>query len=112
MQKEDNQFLMLMHLSQLANYIFPFGGIIVPAILWQWKKDEILGVEEHAKEILNFQLSFIIYAIICGVLIFLLVGLPALFVLLLMAIIFPVIAAVNVSNGKPYRYPFTIKFFK
>lgn len=112
MQKEDNQFLMLMHLSQLANYVFPFGGIIVPAVLWQWKKDEIIGVEDHAKEILNFQISFLIYAIISGVLIVLLIGIPALLVLLLMAIIFPVIAAVNVSNGKAYKYPFTIKFFR
>lgn len=32
--KEDNQLLVLMHLSQLLDAITGFGGLIVPLVLW------------------------------------------------------------------------------
>mgnify|MGYP001312921804 CR=1 FL=1 len=55
---EDRQMLMILHLSQLLNIVSGLGGIIVPIILWQLKKNEVEHMEEHAKEIINFQISF------------------------------------------------------
>lgn len=88
MQKTDNQFLMLTHLSQLAHFVFPFGGLLAPLLLWQMKKDEIIGLEDHGKEIMNFQISFAIYAIISSILIILLIGIGFLFVIALLTVIF------------------------
>jgi len=69
--REDRQTLMLTHLSQLLDLITGFGGLIVPLVIWQTKKDEIYDMDEHGKSIVNFQLSMFLYALICIPLIFL-----------------------------------------
>ncbi len=63
--REDRQSLMLTHLSQLLDLITGFGGFIVPLVVWLTKKDEIYGMDEHGKSIINFQLSMFLYALIC-----------------------------------------------
>lgn len=73
-QKENRQMLLVLHLSQLLNIISGFGGLIVPLILWQVKKDEIINIDEQGKQIVNFQLSMLIYAVISVVLFFILIG--------------------------------------
>ena len=70
--REDRQTLMLTHLSQLLDLITGFGGFIVPLVVWLTKKDEIYGMDEHGKSIINFQLSMFLYALICIPLILLL----------------------------------------
>ncbi|UKJ06968.1 DUF4870 domain-containing protein [Solitalea lacus] len=112
MLREDKQFIMLTHLSQLANFVFPFGGLLVPMLLWQMKKDEVMNLEDHAKEIINFQISFFIYVVISCILILLLIGIGLLVLIGLLTVIFPIIGAVKASNGEFYNYPLTIKFLK
>ncbi|POY36597.1 DUF4870 domain-containing protein [Solitalea longa] len=112
MLREDNQFLMFTHLGQLAHFVFPFGGLLVPVLLWQIKKDEILHLEEHAKEIVNFQISFTIYAIVSGILAIFFIGLGFLIIIGLITVIFPVLGAVKAANGEFYKYPLTIDFLK
>ena len=36
---EDRTMAALTHLSGLAGYIIPFGGVLVPIIIWMMKKD-------------------------------------------------------------------------
>ena len=38
--QEDRTLAMLTHLSGLAGYIIPFGGILVPIIIWITKKED------------------------------------------------------------------------
>ena len=38
-QREINQWCMFMHLGLLAGYAVPLGGLVVPIVLWQLKKD-------------------------------------------------------------------------
>ncbi|MCD0490066.1 helix-turn-helix domain-containing protein [Pedobacter sp. MC2016-14] len=57
-EAEDRRFLALLNLSALSFIIFPLLGIIVPLILWILKRDEIEGVDETGKKILNFQVSW------------------------------------------------------
>lgn len=52
------------HLSSFAQYIFPFGNFIAPIIIWSTKKDESEFVDYHGKQILNFQLSILLYSLI------------------------------------------------
>lgn len=54
-------YYLAMHLSPLVGCIIPFGHIIGPLLLWQVKKAEVPGLEEHGKEVLNFQISMTIY---------------------------------------------------
>jgi len=68
--KGERSFLAILNLSALSFIIFPLLGIIVPLILWILKRDEIEGVDETGKKILNFQISWsIIRFIIIGTLI-------------------------------------------
>ena len=66
-------------------------------------------MDQHGKNIINFQLSLLIYSIICIPLILLLgLGLLGLIVLAFVAIIFPIINAVKASNGETPTYPLSI----
>lgn len=109
---EDRQMLMILHLSQLLNIVSGLGGIIVPIILWQLKKNEVAHMEEHAKEIINFQISFYIYFILAGLLCFLIIGFVILPILGLISLIFPIMNGIKANNGEAVSYPFTIQFIK
>ena len=53
---EDRNYVMFLHLSVLCFIIIPLGNIILPLILWLSKRDKILSVNTHGRNILNFQL--------------------------------------------------------
>jgi uncharacterized Tic20 family protein len=54
----------LTHLSTFSQYIIPFGNYIFPIILWTSKKDESEFVDHNGKQVLNFQLSILIYSLV------------------------------------------------
>ena len=41
--REDKSLLVITHLSQLLTYITGIGGLIVPLIIWAFKKDEVFA---------------------------------------------------------------------
>lgn len=109
--REDRQTLMLTHLSQLLDLVTGFGGFIVPLILWVTNKDKIYEMDEQGKEIINFQLSMFLYAILCVPLIFLIgLGLLGLIAIGIVCMVFPIINAIKVNNGEEPHYPLTVKF--
>ena len=113
MLREDRNLLVVAHLSQLLDLVAGIGGFIVPLILWLTQRDKVLNMDEHGKQILNFQISAFIYSIICIPLIFLFgLGILALIALGLLVLIFPIINAIKASNGEPTYYPLSIQFLK
>nr|WP_315201216.1 DUF4870 domain-containing protein [uncultured Flavobacterium sp.] len=52
------------HLSTFSQYIIPFGNYIFPIILWTSKKEESEFVDYNGKQVLNFQLSILIYSLV------------------------------------------------
>ena len=52
------------HLSTLTQYFIPFGNYIFPIILWSTKKNESEFVDHNGKQVLNFQLSLLLYSLI------------------------------------------------
>ena len=56
--QEDNGFISSLNLSALSFIIFPLLGILVPLIIWISKKDKIKKVNEVAKDLLNFQITW------------------------------------------------------
>ena len=111
--RQDNQLLVIAHLSQLANLLTGFGGLLIPLILWATQKEKVYNMDEQGKRIVNFQLSLIIYAIICIPLILLLgLGILGFIVIGIISIIFPVINAIRASNGETPDYPLSIQFIK
>lgn len=111
--KKDNQLLIMTHLSQLLSLATGFLGFLVPLVIWIIKKDEIEKMDMHGKAILNFQLSMIIYAVICVPLIFLFgLGVIGLIIIGILVLIFPIINALKVDKNEAPHYPFSIVFLK
>ena len=111
--REDNQMLVMTHLSQLLDLVTGIGGFVVPLILWLTQKDKVAGMDMHGKMILNFQISIFIYSILCIPLILLFgLGFLGLIVIGLIALILPIMNALKVSNGEMPYYPLTIEFLK
>lgn len=111
--RQDNQLLVLTHLSQLLTYLTGFGGLIVPLVIWVTQKDKVFKLDEHGKQIINFQISIFIYAILSIPAIILLgLGFIMLIVIGIIAFVFPIINAVKASNGEPINYPLSITFLK
>lgn len=109
--KENKQLLVLTHLSQLLDFVSGIGGFVVPLILWLTKKDDVYGMDQHGKAILNFRISMFLYVLICIPLILLLgLGILGLIVLGFFYLIFPVTNAIKASNNQPPNYPLSIKF--
>lgn len=52
------------HLSTLTQYFIPFGNYIFPIILWSSKKESSEFVDHHGKQVLNFQLSLLLYSLV------------------------------------------------
>jgi len=111
--RQDNQLLVLTHLSQLLDLVTGMGGLIVPLIIWLTQKDKVVGMELHGKMILNFQISIMIYSIVSIPLIFLFgLGIILLIGIGIIALVFPILNAIKVSNGEMPSYPLSIEFIK
>lgn len=109
---ELNQFCMLMHLSQMAGYVVPVAGMVLPIVMWATNKEESEVVDRHGKNILNWMISSLIYMVISTFLIFVLIGVPLLFAIGICSIIFSIIGGLKANEGVFYKYPLSIKFFK
>lgn len=111
MMRQDNQLLVITHLSQLASLLTGFGGLIIPLILWITQKDKVYNMDEQGKRILNFQLSLIVYALICiPLILFFGLGILGFIVLGIISIVFPIINAIRSSNGEYPTYPLSLNF--
>ena len=107
---EEKQFAMFIHFSQFAGYIFPGLGWIVPLVLWQMKKDSSPYIDAHGKIVMNWIISSIIYAIVCSIFVFLVVGIPLLFALAICSFIFAIMGGIKANNGETWVYPLSITF--
>lgn len=112
------------HLAALALYVgIPFGNLIGPLLIWLLKRDEYPLVDEQGKESLNFQISVLIYSVVATVLIvifavtFILIPLAVIMGILLALLfianlILVIVAAVKVSDGQSFQYPFSLRLIK
>jgi uncharacterized Tic20 family protein len=112
-EKDEKLWATLCHLSALVGFVFPvFGNIVGPLVFWILKKDQMPLVDVNGKEALNFQISMSIYALVAAALVWVLIGIPLLFMIALADLILIVMASVKTSEGTPFRYPLTIRLIK
>ncbi len=121
---EERNWAMAAHLCGLlwaaggTGLIFiPFGSLALftmlgPLIIWRAKGQAMPYVAEQAKEALNFQITVFLLALLCVVLMFVLIGLVLLWALGLADLILVIIAAIQASDGKAYRYPCSLRLVK
>lgn len=105
---EDRTLAALTHLSGLSSYIIPFGGILVPIIIWMVKKDAPVIAAIAKQAIL---LNLVVFALfVVGVVLFItIILIPAVIlgwcVLGIAAIALPIVGAIKANGGLFYRYP-------
>ncbi|MFY0603421.1 MAG: DUF4870 domain-containing protein [Flavobacteriaceae bacterium] len=132
----------LIHISALAGFIFPFGSIITPLVLWQSLKDRSPFLDEQGKEAVNFNISYTLYIFIISItaIPFFIsrifrnnwnydhshwdwnIGIGDAFgifgfasfagIIGLIQLALIILAAIKANKGEGYKYPLTIKFIK
>jgi hypothetical protein len=110
----------LCHASAFLGFLIPaLGQFVGPLIVWLWKRDESPEIDAHGKESLNFQLSVFIYtavfAIVCFVLMFVLIGfllVPLIALFYVANVVLVIIASLKANDGVLYRYPLTLRLIK
>jgi len=126
----ENLWLTILHLSSI------FCIVIIPLVLWSWKKNKSYKIDQHGRQVLNFQITMTLS--LFAAMFFMLVGLPVLILLsmdmgegfvilastlaILSIIPFLVIGifctyqgivnAMRALSEKPIRYPLSIPFIK
>jgi uncharacterized Tic20 family protein len=108
---QERLWAMLAHLlSFVAAYLFL--GFVAPLIVLLVFGPRSAYVRAHAVESLNFNLTWLLYAIVGVILAFLLIGIPILIALGIAYLVLIIIASVRANNGEFFRYPLTIRFVR
>lgn len=108
--KEGVKMLGILH---LAGNLLSGGtlGIVLVLIYLLVRKNELSQLErETCYEIINFNLSFIIYAFVSSLLIMVLIGLLMLPVVLIAWFVLMIVGFLRHLEGQNYKYPFIIRF--
>jgi uncharacterized Tic20 family protein len=109
--EQERLWAMLAHLlSFVAAYLAL--GFVAPLVVLLVFGPRSAYVRAHAVESLNFNLSWLLYAIVSVVLIFIGIGLLLLIALGLAYLVLIVIASVRANAGEFFRYPVTIRFIR
>jgi uncharacterized Tic20 family protein len=110
-KRVDINLLVITQLSQLLTYLTGFGGLVVPLILWLTQKDKVAGMDEHGKQIVNFQLTLLLITIVSipGILL-LGLGILGLIFVGLIGFIIPIVNAVKAGQGEGPSNFCTIRF--
>ena len=105
---EERGLATMTHLSGLAGYIVPFGGVAAPIIIWLMKKDSPV-ISSIAKQAILLNIVVFILVIVCIILSLTIVLAPLMFLLGITAAIcafaFPIVGAVKANDGTYYPYP-------
>ncbi|MEJ7691827.1 helix-turn-helix domain-containing protein [Daejeonella sp.] len=95
-------WLPILHLSGLFILLLP------PLAIWVFKKNDVKGIDEHARHVVNFQLSMLLYMIPCGILSILIIPIVILIGLALFSTGIIILNTIKVFNGQAYKYPLAI----
>lgn len=105
---EERGLAVITHLSGLAGYIVPFGGVLVPILIWVVKSESPV-ISSIAKQALLLNVVVFVLAILLGLLALTIVLIPlsiiGWIVIGIAAVALPIVGALKASDGKYYEYP-------
>lgn len=100
------------NLAMLAHLLGIVSGFIGALIIWLIKREQSAFINEQAREALNFQITLMIGYVIAYILTFILIGVLLIPVLVITNLVLCILAAVAVSEGKHYKYPFALRLLQ
>jgi len=106
--QEDRALAALTHLSGLAGYIIPLGGVIVPIVIWITKKDSPL-ISNIAKQAILLNAIVFVLGAAAAILWLTIILIPVVILfwaaLGLVAVVLPIVGALKAWDGDYFRYP-------
>lgn len=112
------RYAMLCHCAALTGCFVPWiGHILGPLIVWLWTRNEDPYVDEQGKECLNFQISLFLYFLVLSFpLAMSWIGFAAVAlvfaILYLLSLAGALVASVKMREGRPFRYPLTLRLVR
>jgi uncharacterized protein len=113
---ESRNWAVAAHLSALVAAFLALA-FLGPLVVYLVKKDDDPFVRDQAAEALNFNLSWLLWGIVGGIVLVVLILLVVGIVLIPLAIaaavawfVLIIVAAARAGRGEAYRYPLTIRF--
>ena len=106
----DRNFAMWMHVSVLLALLVvgPLAGL-APLILWLIRRESSLFLDDHGREVVNMSITGVI---VLGVGMVTGIGMVAVPIWMVVALIGVIRGAVAATNGEYFRYPMTIRFLR
>jgi hypothetical protein len=98
-----------MHVSLLTAAM---GGVVITLILWLAKRDRSAFIDDHGREALNAQISFLIYFTMGTILTLIGIGPLLLGALAIGTLVTLIQGAKAAKRGELYRYPMCLRFLR
>ncbi len=105
MTSDQRLWAVLCHVSLLLGV-----GIILPIIVYLVKKSDDQVIATHAAEALNFHLSYLIWTFVCLPLVFIVIGIPMIFAVIIAEFVLCIVGTIKAADNQLYHYPLTIRF--
>lgn len=105
---EERPLAAVAHLSGLAGYIIPLGGLLVPVVIWIVKSESrVISTVAKQALLLNVIVWILGIALVIPFVTIILMPVAVLgwIGLGLVAIVLPIVGAIKASDGVYYRYP-------
>ena len=109
---EARQWAMFCHFAAFAGLLIPFGNLLGPLVVWQLKRESDPYVDAQGREALNFQLTLSLALMLCGLLAWLVIGFPLMALVSVVGLVLTVIGGIKANEGRPWRYPFCLRFLR
>ncbi len=110
--QDERTWGMLAHLTAFSGFLIPLGSVIAPLIVWLIKRDQSEFVADQGREALNFNISVLLAGVVCGILVWIFIGILLGVALFFYWLAMTIVAAIKANEGMRYRYPFTLRLIK
>lgn len=108
--KDERNLAMLAHLSAFAGLIVPIlGQIGGPLIVWATQRERSAFVAEQSREALNFNITVVLAGMVCGVLVYVGIGIVLGLLLGIGWFVATILGAVRAAEGQHFRHHFTLR---
>lgn len=92
--------------------MIPVVNFLGPLIIWLVKREESTFIDDHGKQIVNFQIMMFLGGIVSTLLAVIFIGGILGTILFIGNIALSIVGAVKAFNGESYTYPINLKILK
>jgi uncharacterized Tic20 family protein len=110
--QDERTWGMLAHLAAFAGLLVPLGSLLGPLVVWLIRRDRSEFVADQGKEALNFNITVLLAGLVCGLLVFVFIGILLGVALFIYWLSMTIVAGIKAAEGIRYRHAFTLRLVK